>query len=179
VRSAAELSGWQSRTGPRRLKNANGVMIGQGIAYAQRGGTVVAIVADVEVHPSGRIWARKFTVAHDCGLIVNPTILKSVIEGNIVQATSRALFEEVQFDRESVTSVDWATYPILETPDAPETIAIALINRPDVPSSGAGEPSSRPLAGAIANAVYDATGVRLRRAPFTPDRVKAALDSIG
>ncbi|MGE5540220.1 MAG: molybdopterin cofactor-binding domain-containing protein [Gemmatimonas sp.] len=179
VRAAADLAGWIPRAAPRRMKNGNGVMVGQGIAYAQRGGTVVAVVADVEVHPSGRIWARRFAVAHDCGLIVNPTILKSVIEGNIVQATSRALFEEVQFDREAVTSVDWATYPIVETPDAPETIAIALINRPDVPSSGAGEPSSRPLAGAIANAVYDATGVRLRRAPFTPERVKAALDSIG
>jgi CO/xanthine dehydrogenase Mo-binding subunit len=179
VRGVSELSGWEPRTAPRRKKNANGVLVGQGIAYAQRGGTVVAIVADVEVHPSGRIWARKFTVAHDCGLIVNPTILKSVIEGNIVQATSRALFEEVQFDRESVTSVDWATYPILETPDAPKKINIILLDRPHLPPSGAGEPSSRPLAGAIANAVFDATGVRLRRAPFTPERVKAALDALG
>jgi CO/xanthine dehydrogenase Mo-binding subunit len=83
------------------------------------------------------------------------------------------------FDRDNVTSVDWATYPIIEMGDAPETIDIVLINRPNVPSSGAGEPSSRPLAGAIANAFFDATGVRLRRAPFSPERVKAALAAVG
>jgi nicotinate dehydrogenase subunit B len=89
------------------------------------------------------------------------------------------LFEEVMFDRDNVTSVDWATYPIADIQDAPEAIDIVLLDRPDVPPSGAGEPSSRPVAGAIANALFDATGVRLRRAPFTPERVKAALQAVG
>jgi CO/xanthine dehydrogenase Mo-binding subunit len=114
-------------------------------------------------------------VAHDCGLIVNPGTLKNVIEGNVVHGASRALFEEVTFDAKTVTSVDWARYPILEMADAPESVDIVLIDRPDLPPSGAGEPSTRPVAAAIANAVFDATGVRLRRAPFTRARMKAGL----
>jgi CO/xanthine dehydrogenase Mo-binding subunit len=173
--AVAERAGWEPRDRPRKRKLADGRHVGQGIAYAQRSGTVVAIVADIEVDPaSGRIWARKFTVAHDCGLIINPGELKRVIEGNIVQATSRTLYEEVRFDRTKVLSVDWATYPIVEMADAPEAIDIVLIDRPEIAPSGAGEPGSRPVAAAIANALYDATGARLRRVPFTPARVKAA-----
>lgn len=115
------------------------------------------------------------TVAHDCGLIINPKALQHTIEGNIVQSLSRSLWEEVKFDNKNVTSVDWSTYPILDNTEAPETIDIVLINRPEQQPSGAGEPSSRPVAAAVANAVFDATGVRIRRAPLTPDRVKAAL----
>ena len=180
VQAAADKAGWTPRDKPRRMKGPNGALVGQGVAYAQRGGTVVAVIAEIEIDPaSGRVWGRKFTVAHDCGLIVNPAILKTVIEGNILQATSRSILEEVMFDRNNVTSVDWATYPIIDMADAPETIDIVLIDRPNLPSSGAGEPSSRPLAGAIANAFFDATGVRLRRAPFSPERVKAALAAVG
>jgi CO/xanthine dehydrogenase Mo-binding subunit len=134
------------------------------------------VVAEVEVDPAtGRIWARRFTVAHDCGLIVNPQGLRYTIEGNVVQALSRTLFEEVRFDRGAVTSVDWATYPILEIGDAPEAIEVVLLDRPDVAPTGAGEPTMRCVPAAVANAVFDATGVRLRRAPLTPERVKAAL----
>ena len=93
----------------------------------------------------------------------------------MVQGLSRTLFEEVRFDRDSVTSVDWASYPILELADAPESIDIVLINQPDIAPSGAGEPSIRSIPGAVANAFFDATGVRIRRAPLTPERVKAAL----
>ncbi len=140
------------------------------------GATRVAIVAEVEVDKStGRVWVRKFTVSHDCGLIINPDALKLCIEGNLVMATSRSLFEEVMFEPDRVTSVDWATYPILESPDAPEAIDVVLINRPDKPAMGAGEGSTRPVSAAIANAVYDATGVRMRRGPLTAERVKAAL----
>jgi len=92
-----------------------------------------------------------------------------------VQGTSRTLFEEVQFDANRVTSNDWVSYPILDIKDAPESIEVVLINRPEVPSSGAGEPSIRTIPAAIANAFFDATGVRMRRAPLTPERVKAAL----
>ena len=180
VQAAAEKAGWKPRPWPQKARGANGNLVGRGISYAQRSGTTVAVVAEIEVDTAtGRIWVSKFTVAHDCGLIINPGLLQTVIEGNVTQMVSRSLYEEVMFDTENVQSVDWATYPIGETPDAPGTIDIVLINRPDVPSSGAGEPSSRPVAGAIGNAFFDATGVRLRRAPFTPERVKAALSTIG
>jgi nicotinate dehydrogenase subunit B len=175
IRAAAEKSGWVSRTSPRKDQTGNKVS-GRGIAYAFRNGTTCAIVAEVEVDRStGKIWARKFTVAHDCGQIINPDGLRHTIEGNIVQGVSRTLWEEVQFDRSKVTSVDWMTYPILDITETPETIDVVLINRPEIAPTGAGEPSIRPIAGAIANAVFDATGVRIRRAPFSPDRVKAAL----
>ena len=132
VKAAAEKAGWQPRR-PRTGKRRGDVMRGRGIAYTQRNGTVVAVVAEVEVdRRDGRIWARKFTVAHDCGLIINPQGLRQTIEGNVVQGLSRTLFEEVQFDRDRVTSVDWATYPILEMQDAPETIDVVLIDRTDV-----------------------------------------------
>ncbi len=126
---------------------------------------------------TGRVWPRRFTVAHDCGQIINPLGLKQCVEGNIVQGVSRALFEETTFDKGAVTSVDWESYPIQDMKDAPEEIDVELIDRPTVAPSGAGEPSIRPVAAAIGNAIFDATGVRLRRAPFTPDRVKAALSS--
>jgi nicotinate dehydrogenase subunit B len=133
------------------------------------------IVAEVEIdRHTGKVWARKFTVAHDCGLIINPDGLRRCIEGNIVQGTSRALSEEVAFDRAGVTSTDWLSYPILDITEAPETVDIVLLNRPELPPAGAGESSIRPVA-ALANAVFDATGVRLRRAPLTPERLKPAL----
>jgi nicotinate dehydrogenase subunit B len=175
VRAVAEKAGWEPRPAPRRERSGS-LWRGRGLAYAQRAGTVVAVVAEVEVDPAtGRIWARRVTVAHDCGLIVNPQGLRYTIEGNVVQGLSRTLFEEVRFDRSAVTSVDWASYPILEIRDAPESIEVVLINRPEVAPTGAGEPTIRCVPAAVANAVFDATGVRLRRAPLTPERVKAAL----
>jgi nicotinate dehydrogenase subunit B len=175
IKAAAEKAGWQKRSSPRK-DQAGDTVSGRGMAYAQRNGTRVAIVAEVDIdRRSGKIWARKFTVAHDCGQIVNPDGLTKTIEGNIVQGVSRTLWEEVQFDRKSVTSVDWLTYPILDITEAPQTIDVVLINRPDLAPTGAGEPSIRPVAAAIANAIFDATGVRIRRVPFSPDRVKALL----
>jgi nicotinate dehydrogenase subunit B len=151
-------------------------LTGRGIAYAQRSGGLVAIVTEVEIdRHSGKVWARKFTVAHDCGLIINPDELKRCIEGNVVQDTSRALSEKIAFDRATVTSVDWTSYPILDITEAPEAVDIVLINHPELPPAGAGESSIRPVAAALANAVFDATGVRLRRAPLTPDQLKPAL----
>lgn len=175
VKAVAEKSGWVTRVSPRKDQKGNTVN-GRGIAYAARNGTVVAVVAEVEVdRGSGKIWTRKFTVAHDCGQIINPMGLEKCIESNVIQGTSRTLWEEVRFGRESVTSVDWLTYPILDITEMPETIDIVLINRPEEPPTGAGEPGSRPMAAAIANAIFDATGVRIRRVPFSPDRVKSAL----
>jgi nicotinate dehydrogenase subunit B len=175
LKAVAEKAGWQSRPSPRHDQSGPKAS-GRGIAYCQRSGTRVAVVAEVEIdRASGKVWARKFTVAHDCGQIVNPDGLKHAIEGNVVQGTSRTLWEEVKFDEKSVTSVDWLSYPILDITETPETIDVVLINRPNVASSGAGEPSMRPLSAAIANAIFDATGVRIRRVPFTPDRVRQAM----
>jgi nicotinate dehydrogenase subunit B len=175
IKAVTEKASWQSRPSPRRDQTGNKVA-GRGIAYAQRNGTRVAIVAEVEIdRQSGKIWARKFTVAHDCGQIINPKQVIKTVEGNIVQGVSRTLWEEVKFDTKNVTSVDWLTYPILDITETPETIDVVLINRPEIEPSGAGEPSIRPVAAAIANAIFDATGVRIRRVPFSPDRVKAAL----
>jgi len=116
----------------------------------------------------------RFVCAHDCGLIINPAALKAQIEGNILQTLSRTLFEQVAFDRSRVTSVDWASYPILRFPDAPE-ILIELVNRPTEPPLGAGEASATPVPAALANAVYDAIGARVTTVPFTRERVSAAL----
>jgi CO/xanthine dehydrogenase Mo-binding subunit len=176
VKAVAEKAGWKERVGPRKGQGGKNTVSGRGVSYALRNGTRVAVVADVEVDkPSGRVWVRKFTVAHDCGLIINPDALKLCIEGNLVMATSRSILEEVNFEPDRVTSVDWATYPILETPDAPEEIDIVLINRPDKEATGAGEGATRPISAAIANAIYDATGRRVRRGPMSPEHVKAAL----
>src|SRR5262249_4070296 len=112
--------------------------------------------------------------AHDCGLIVNPDGLRNQVEGNIVQTLSRTLHEEVTFDRSKVTSVNWTSYPVLTFREAP-ALEVALINRPDQPSYGAGEAATAPVAAALANAIFDATGIRLRTSPFTSARVKAAL----
>ena len=175
LKAAAEKSGWEPR-GKAKRDRSGAVLTGRGIAYAQRAGTIVAVVAEIEVdRKTGRIWGRKFTVAHDCGLIVNPQGLRYTIEGGLVQALSRTLYEEVQFAPDQVKSVDWRTYPILEIKDTPESIDIVLINRPEAPPTGAGEATCRVVPAAIANAFFDATGVRMRQAPMNPARVKSVL----
>jgi len=123
---------------------------------------------------TGRIKVERFHVAHDCGQIINPDGLRNQIEGNVVQTVSRTLIEDLQFDRSRVTSVDWKTYPILTFPDVPD-IVIDLIDRPNERPWGAGEPTAAVVPSAIANAVYDAVGIRLRSVPFTSDKVLAAL----
>jgi nicotinate dehydrogenase subunit B len=175
IKAAAQKANWQTRPSPHRGQTGSTVS-GRGIAYAQRSGTRVAVIAEIEVNrETGKIWARKFTVAHDCGQIINPDGLEKCIEGNIVQGVSRTLWEEVKFDNKTVTSIDWMTYPILDITETPESIESVLLNHPEIAPSGAGEPSTRPVAAAIANAIFDATGVRIRRVPFSPDRVKQAL----
>ena len=175
LKAAAAKAGWQTR--PSGTGDKSGALLkGRGMAYAQRAGTVVAVIAEIEVErKTGRIWGRKFTVAHDCGLIVNPETLRYTIEAALVQALSRSLFEEVQFEPSKVNSVDWLSYPILNLTDAPEAIDVVLINRPEVLSTGGGEATCRVVPAAIANAFFDATGMRLRQAPMTPERVLAAL----
>jgi CO/xanthine dehydrogenase Mo-binding subunit len=152
------------------------------VAYSFRSQTVVAQIAEVEVNrQTGRVWAKRLVCAHDCGLVINPEGLKRTVEGGMLHSLSRALYEEVQFDSEKVTSVDWVSHPTLTHADAPERIDVVIVNgdpnpnRPDLPHYGAGETICKPLIAAIANAIFDATGVRLRRVPFRSSRVLAAL----
>ena len=172
IRRAAALIGWQPRPSP--APGAPGA--GRGFAYMHykhnESYVAMAIEADVD-KASGAIRVRRVACAHDCGLIINPAALKAQIEGNILQTLSRTLFEEVAFDRSRVTSVDWASYPILRFPDAPE-IVIELVSRPLDPPLGAGEASATTVPAALANAVYDAVGARVTTAPFTQERVRAA-----
>ena len=175
IKRVKEMSQWETRPSPK--KQTGRVRTGRGFAYARykQAENYVAMAMEVAVDTTtGKINVQQVWCAHDCGLIVNPDALKNQIEGQILQTLSRTMFEEVKFDRTKVTSLDWATYPILRFPDVP-TIEIAMINRPVLPLYGAGEASCAPVAAALANAVFDATGVRLRSVPFTPDRVKAAL----
>ena len=123
---------------------------------------------------SGTIKVERVACAHDCGQIINPDGVRAQVEGNILQTLSRVLMEEVKFDRSRVTSVDWSSYPILTFSDVPK-LEIELIDRPSQPPLGAGEAACTPVGAALANAVFDAIGVRLRTVPFTPERVKAAL----
>jgi CO/xanthine dehydrogenase Mo-binding subunit len=159
-------------------KPGGATLRGRGIAYAPRNGAVVAIVAEVEVERATGQWrATRFVVAHDCGLVINPLSLERVIESNILMSLSRTRHEEVRFDAERVRSVDWLTYPILDMTEVPDSIDVVLVGNQPGRSYGAGEPSTRPVAAALANALFDATGRRLRRVPFTPERVRAALNA--
>ena len=124
---------------------------------------------------SGLIRVERVVCAHDCGQIINPDGVRAQVEGSILQTLSRVLMEEVKFDRSRVLSVDWASYPILKFSQVPK-LDIALVDRPTEPPLGAGEAACTTVGAALANAVFDATGARLRTIPFTPERVKAALN---
>jgi nicotinate dehydrogenase subunit B len=185
LKAAAEKYGWDSRRSPKTRGNGD-VLTGRGIAYSFRGLTMVAQIAEVEVNrKTGHVWAKRIVCAHDCGLVVNPESLHHAVECGVLHGLSRAIHEEVRFDTEKVTSRDWSSHPTLRHADVPERVEIVLVNgdpnpnRPDLPPYGAGEASLKPTMAAIANAIYDATGVRIRRVPFRNDRVLAALKAAG
>jgi nicotinate dehydrogenase subunit B len=170
----AALSNWRQRPKPDRQGE---IVTGRGLAYIKYElvRTYVGVVAEVQVNTqSGEIVAKRFQIAHDCGQIINPDGLRNQIEGNVIQTVSRVLKEEVKFDRSMVTSLDWGSYPILTFPEVPEVV-MDLIDRPNEVPWGGGEPTAAVVPSAIANAVFDATGVRLRSVPFTPSKVKSAL----
>ncbi len=172
----AALAKWEKRPSPKRGASGD-VLTGRGVCYVKYDmmRTYVAAVAEVEVQSStGAIRVTRFYVAHDCGQIINPDGLKNQIEGNVIQTVSRTLIEDLKFNRSTVTSVDWVTYPILTFPQVPE-ILIDLIDRPNEKPWGAGEPTAAVVPAAISNAVFDAAGVRMRSVPFTPEKVKLAL----
>ena len=175
ISTAAALAKWDTlKTG-----SAGGDMVhGRGIAYCQyeNENAYVAVVVALTVNRSdGRVRVTQMYAAHDCGLIVNPDGVRNQVEGCLVQGMSRALFEEVAFRRGGAESLDWSSYPIARFSDMPDVVEVALINRTDQPSVGAGEASTCPVAAAIGNAVFNATGARLRQYPFTPGRITQAL----
>ncbi|MBI2150363.1 MAG: xanthine dehydrogenase family protein molybdopterin-binding subunit, partial [Acidobacteria bacterium] len=181
VKAAADTFGWDSRPSPKRIGSGN-ILTGRGMAYTFRGQTIVAQIAEVEVNRrTGRVWVKRLVCAHDCGLVINPEALRRTIEGGMLHTLSRALYEEVRFDAEKVTSLDWNSHPTLTHADTPSRIDVVLVNgdpnpnRPDLPHYGAGEAICKPTIAAVANAIYDAAGVRLRRVPFRDARVLAAL----
>jgi CO/xanthine dehydrogenase Mo-binding subunit len=184
LKAAAKAYAWEPRPSPKPLGKED-ILTGRGVAYSFRGNTVVAQIAEVEVNrQTGHVWAKRLVCAHDCGLIVNPESLRHTIECATLHGLSRAIHEEVRFDTEKITSVDWMSHPTLRHADIPERIDVVLVNgdpnpnRPDLPPYGAGEAALKPMLAAIANAIYDATGVRIRRIPFRDDRVLAALNAV-
>jgi CO/xanthine dehydrogenase Mo-binding subunit len=181
IKAAAEAYGWDARPSP-KTRTSGDILTGRGCAYSFRSQTVVAQIAEVEVNRrTGHVWVKRIVCAHDCGLVINPEALRRTLEGGTLYALSRALHEEVRFDTEKVTSVDWVSHPTLTHADTPERIDVVIVNgdpnqdRPDLPHYGAGEAVCKPLIAAVANAIHDATGVRLRRVPFRDARVLAAL----
>ncbi len=169
------LAKWEKRASPQ--KPSGDIVKGRGMAYVKYElvRTYVGAVADVEVKRStGEIKVTTVYLTHDCGQIINPDGLKNQLDGNVLQTLSRVLKEELTFDRSHVTSLDWDSYPILTFPEIPELV-YDLIDRPNERPWGAGEPASAVIPSAVSNAVFDATGVRLRSAPYTPAKVKAAL----
>jgi len=181
INRAASAAGWQARPSPAPAQTG-AVRTGRGIAavrYEGNSAWVAAIIALRVDTASGAITVTQVAVAHDCGVIVNPDGLRNQVEGNIVQGLSRSLKEEVKFDRSGVLGVDWETYPIIGFSELPDDVRIELIDHPELPALGAGESTISVIGGAIGNALFDATGKRLRTLPFTPDRVRAALAAAG
>ncbi|BDA86533.1 aldehyde dehydrogenase [Aureimonas sp. SA4125] len=185
VRATAERAGWVPRTGPRKIRDGT-LLRGQGFAQATYvhgtfPGTAAAQsawVADVAVDPStGEVVLERVTVGQDSGQMINPDGVRHQIHGNVIQSISRVMQEKVEFGATEVANREWGAYPIIAFPDVPAIDAL-MLHRPDDPPLGAGESASVPSAAAIANAIFDATGVRFREVPFTPERIKAGLAGI-
>ena len=175
LKRVGTMMAWTPRTAP---PDRTGVLLrGRGLSYMhyKQAENYVAMGMEVEVErTTGRVRVTRVVCAHDCGQMINPDTVRAQVEGSIIQTLSRTLFEEVKFDQGQVTSVTWASYPIMTFPDVPK-LEIDLIDRPHERAVGAGEAACAPVAAALGNAVFDATGVRLRDVPFTPASVKAAF----
>ena len=186
VRAVAERAEWQPHTVPFTHGGSGDILYGRGFAYAVYvhgtfPGTAAAWaawVADVAVNKvTGEVMVTRVVCGQDCGEIVNPDGVRHQIHGNVIQSTSRTLMEETRFSQTGVASLDWGTYPILKFPAVP-SVDVVMMARPDDPPLGAGESASVPSAAAIANALFDATGVRFRELPLTPEKVRAALNPL-
>lgn len=176
LQEVRKTSDWSSRRANASKADAP-VREGVGVAFAELepGGAYVASVCcvEVDVH-SGETRVTRVFVAHDCGLIVNPDGLRNQIQGCVIQTLSRSLKEEFRFNRKEMLTLDWASYPILRFSELPSEVSISLVNRVDRPPLGAGEPATLTIAPAVGNAIFHATGVRLRKTPFTAEAFKTA-----
>jgi CO/xanthine dehydrogenase Mo-binding subunit len=181
VKAAAKTANWDPRPSPKPRQSKTGVVTGRGVACVayERDNGFSAMVAEVEVNQdTGKVAVKHIVLANDSGPISNPDGLRNQIEGGTLQGMSRALMEEVTWDDQKVTSYDWRTYRTLPLGfDVPKIEAV-LLNRPDQEACGAGETAITVVAAAIGNAIFDATGARIRQVPFTPERVKAALSEV-
>jgi CO/xanthine dehydrogenase Mo-binding subunit len=179
TRAARDVSKWQTGVAAQNLSSAN-VVTGRGFASGTHGTAAISsAVVDVEVNKkTGKITVKHVYNAIDAGLVVNPDGVENQMVGGATMGVSRALTEEIPFTKTRVTAVDWVTYPILRFKDAPKMTNIVL-QRPDKLPLGAGEPPIAPLPAAIANAFFDATGVRIRIGPMTPARVRGVLQAAG
>ena len=178
VKAAAKAGNWEARPSPKAGIRKSGVATGRGIACVAYEGDngFAAMVVEAEVdQDSGKITVKRIVVSNDSGPISNPDGLRNQMEGGALQGMSRALGEEVTWDDQKITSIDWASYHTLFLGIEMPKVEVVLLNRPDLDATGAGETSITIVAAAIGNAVFDATGARLREVPFTPERVKAAL----
>jgi CO/xanthine dehydrogenase Mo-binding subunit len=175
LNAVAQAADWRPRVAGSNLSKET-VVTGRGIAMSAGDApdTRAAVVADIQVNKkSGKIVVKHIYVAQDSGLLINPALVENQMVGAVVHGASRT-FEELRFNKSRVTGIDWVTYPILRFKDAPEVTPI-VVNRPDVQPRGVGEEAHPQPGAAIANAFFDATGVRMRTAPLTPARVRAAL----
>jgi nicotinate dehydrogenase subunit B len=181
LKAAVAAYGWQPRD---KMPRAEGdVVRGRGIAllgtdniFFKTHDTIVAGILEVEVNRStGVVRCTRAVIAQDCGLVVNPDGIRNQLEGGVIQNLSRGLMEEATFDDKTITSVDWASYPIIRFPMVPDKVEVVLVNRPDLPAMRVGEPASESVWPALSNAIFDATGTRLRQMPFTPKRLLAAM----
>ena len=180
VKGAAQAANWDSRPSPNPNRRQSGVVNGRGVACVAYEGDngYVALIAEISVdQASGRVQPKRFVAAQDSGPISNPAGLRNQIEGGVLQGMSRALGEEVTWDEREVTSTSWSTYHSLPLGIEVPKIQTVLINRTDVRATGAGETAITVVAAAIGNAIFDATGARVRQVPFTSARVKAALEA--
>jgi nicotinate dehydrogenase subunit B len=178
VKAAAKAANWDARPSPKRGHALTGAVTGRGIACVAYEGDngYAALVAEVEVdQASGKVQVQRFVISHDCGPISNPDGLRNQIEGGLLQGTSRALGEEITWDDRKVTSIDWESYNSLPLGIHVPAIESVLLDRPGMKATGAGETAITLAAAAIGNAIFDATGARIRQVPFTPERIKGAL----
>jgi nicotinate dehydrogenase subunit B len=181
VKAAAKTANWDPRPSPKPQSRRTGVATGRGVACVayERDNGFSAMVAEVEVNQdTGKVSVKHIVLANDSGPISNPDGLKNQIEGGTLQGMSRALMEEVTWDDQKITSFDWRSYHTLPLGFDVPRIEAVLVNRPDEPACGAGETAITVVAAAIGNAIFDATGARIRQIPFTPERVKAALNEV-
>ena len=180
MQAVLKAAQWQPRISA-SIKPDQRIARGRGISYVRYNNaiTYVATVAEVEVdRQTGAVQVKRLVIAHDCGQMINPDGVLNQLQGGAIQTVSRTLMEDVRWTGSQIESVDWATYPILRFGQVPKVEAV-LIDRPGQPSWGAGEQTPTTIPAAIANAIFDATGARLRQIPFTPDRVQAALKTAG